>query len=191
MQEEENRPEEEEDPTAARSELSAFTPQSYAPGTAAADDEEDDVDIAFTGFDAPIDATAKYTANYGGAAQSAGQGHLVRPSAVVGARPQVAQLEDEWDFDGVEEMERRETEREQAAQAEPLEVRGRRVDADARGRGRGGSSTTTAPTFGVYRPRSTVSATETAIDDILSNPNLVGNVEEEESGGRRKKKKKK
>lgn len=191
LQEEEARGEEEDDPTAARSELTSYTPQSYAPADAQAEEDEDDVDIAFSGFDAPIDATAKYTANYGSAAQSAGQGHLVRPSAVVGARPQVAQLDDEWDFDGVEELERRDAQRqeEQPASA-PLEVHGRRVEPDSR-TGRGRSATPTTPTFGVYKPRNTVSATETAIDDILSNPNLVGNVDEEDAGGRRKKKKKK
>lgn len=186
---EENKPDEEEaDPTAARSELSSYKPQSYAPADAAAEEDDDDVDIAFSGFDAPIDATAKYSVNYGGAAQSAGQGHLVRPSAVMGVKPSVSQLDDDWDFDGMEELEKKEAAREEAAEAAPLSIKGKTVEpAPAKGK----KAAPTMPAgFAVYKPRNTVSATESTIDDILNNTNLVGNVEEED-GGRKKKKDKK
>ncbi len=180
---EENRADE-EDPTAARSELSAYTPQSYAPKADEAEDEDDDVDISFTGFDAPIDATAKYSVNYGGAAQSAGQGHLVRPSSVMGVKPQVSQLDDEWDFDDTAALERKETEKEEA---KPLDIRGKTVQP-----AEGKAKKPTAPAgFAVYKPRNTVSATSTAIDDILNNTNLVGNVEEDDPKGKKKKKDKK
>lgn len=186
---EENKPDEEEaDPTAARSELSSYKPQSYAPADAAAEEDDDDVDIAFSGFDAPIDATAKYSVNYGGAAQSAGQGHLVRPSAVMGVKPSVSQLDDDWDFDGMEELEKKEAARAEAAEAAPLSIKGKTVEpAPAKGK----KAAPTMPAgFAVYKPRNTVSATESTIDDILNNTNLVGNVEEED-GGRKKKKDKK
>ena len=186
---EENKPDEEEaDPTAARSELSSYKPQSYAPADAAAEEDDDDVDIAFSGFDAPIDATAKYSVNYGGAAQSAGQGHLVRPSAVMGVKPSVSQLDDDWDFDGMDELEKKEAARAEAAEAAPLSIKGKTVEpAPAKGK----KAAPTMPAgFAVYKPRNTVSATESTIDDILNNTNLVGNVEEED-GGRKKKKDKK
>jgi len=182
LQEEENRAEEEADPTAERSELSSFKPQSFAPKDVA-EEEDDDVDIAFSGFDAPIDATAKYAVNYGGAAQSAGQGHLVRPSAMMGVKPQVSQLDDDWDFDGMEELEKKEAAREAA----PLDIKGKTIDPNA---GKGKKAAPTAPAgFAVYKPRNTVSATESTIDDILNNTNLVGHVEE--GNGKKKKKDKK
>ena len=181
LQEEENKSDEDEDPTAARSELSSYTPQSYAP-TEAAEEDDDDVDIAFSGFDAPIDATAKYSVNYGGAAQSAGQGHLVRPSSVMGIKPQVSQLDDDWDFDGMEELERKEAERKEAA---PMEIKGKTVQPTS-GKGKK-AAPTPPPGFAVYKPRNTVSATETAIDDILNNTNMVGHVEEDDKGKKKKK----
>ena len=187
LQEEENRSDEDEDPTAARSELSAYTPQSYAPADAPAEEDDDDVDISFSGFDAPIDATAKYSVNYGGAAQSAGQGHLVRPSTMMGVKPQLSQLDEDWDFDGMEELERKEAAREEAAHAAPLDIKGKSVQPTS-GKGKK-AAPTPPPGFAVYKPRNTVSATESTIDDILNNTNLVGNVEEDD--GKKKKKDKK
>jgi hypothetical protein len=189
LQEEENQSDEDEiDPTAARSELSSYTPQNYEPADAEQEEDEDDVDISFTGFDAPIDATAKYSVNYGGAAQSAGQGHLVRPSAVMGVKPQVKQLDEDWDFDNTEELQRKEAERERVEVA-PLEIKGKTVQPNA---GKGKKSAP-APSMGftVYKPRNTVSATSTAIDDILNNTNMVGHIDEDDDNGKKKKKDKK
>lgn len=178
--------EEEEDPTAARSEMSSNVPQSFAPtaNKSVLDDEDDDIDIGFSGFEAPLDATAKYEVNYGRAAKGAQEGHIVRPSAMI--KPNLAQLNEDWDFAATDELTKKEEaetkEEAKETSTEKVEIRGGTVQP----RGRRNEPLQQAAVF-MPKPRNTVSATTATLDEILGNRALVGNNEEEDDKKKKKK----
>ena len=168
------------DPTAARSEM---TMTSYKPSGEKKADDDWDEDITFTGFDAPIDATAKYQPNYKAAAENAESGKIARPSAMMGAKPKLAQLDDDWDFEGLDQLAKKEEERKKEdGERKPLNIRGGTVD-QSKGK-KGGDQ----PQFNVYvpKPRNTVSVTQDTLDEILGNHDLVGNREEPDEGKKKK-----
>ena len=170
--------EEEEDPTAGRSEM---TMTSYVPSGEKKAEDDWDEDITFTGFDAPIDATAKYSPNYKAAAEQSETGKIARPSAMMGAKPKLAQLDDDWDFGNLDELAKNEEEREK----KPLSIRKGKVETPTKGK----KDQPEQPTFNVYvpKPRNTVSVTQDTLDEILGNHDLVGNREEPQDEGKKKK----
>lgn len=185
--------EEEEDPTASRSEMTSNVPQTFAPSANRAvpdEEDEDDIDIGFSGFEGPLDATAKYEGNYGRAAQQAQEGRIVRPSAVVGVRPSMAaSLDEELDEEAAAGGEGQTNAEAAPASTEPMQIHGGTVQPRSR---RGGTQPQQAAPVFAPRPRNTVSATTSTLDEILSNHALVGNPEEDDeatAGGKKKKKK--
>lgn len=174
--------EDEADPTAARTEM---TMTSYVPTGDKKVDDDWDEDIMFTGFDAPIDATAKYQPNYKAAAEKSETGKIARPSATLGAKPKLDQLDDEWDFAGLDELAKKEEERkkEEPKEKTPLNIRAGTVD-----NSKGKKGQQQQPTFNVYvpKPRNTVSVTQDTLDEILGNHDLVGNREESDEGKKKK-----
>ena len=178
--------EEEEDPTATRSEMT-LTAQSFVPNADKKRDDDFDEDLMFSGFDSPIDATAKYAPDYAKAARSAVGGKVARPSKVV---TPIRQLDDDWDFDGVETLEQKKSET-AAVSTEPTEEQKRAIaDKSITGKKVDHTKAVTpsanAPTVYVPKPRNTMSVTASTIDDILGNQNVVGNTD---ADSRKKKKK--
>jgi|GEM_PF-4239586 len=188
--------EEEEDPTLKRTELSAT---SFVPTGDKEDIDEDDdfdEDINFSGFDVPLDATAKYKPKRSLAFSelSSADGKIARPSKVLEATPSlnVAMLDDEWDFDGLEDLEEKEKARKEA---EALEASRREQLANIKITGKSNNDGQSL-TLGSYvpKPKNTVSVTKENLNEILNDKSIVGNEnagEEEEKHGLFRKKKKK
>lgn len=181
------------DPTADRSQMT-LTAQSFVPNKDNVAEDDWDEDITFTGFDAPIDATAKYTPNYGAAAGKSSDGKVARPSRVMGkAQPAVSQLDDEWDFAELQELEakekqRQELEADRAKQLASMEIHGKTVQPKGKK-----TQDTPAQQVNVYvpKPKNTMSITSDTLDSILGNKDMVGNTpppDRKKSGwGKRKK----
>ena len=187
--------EEEEDPTLARSEISSAT---FVPSGEKTDDEDDDFDedISFSGFDVPLDATAKYKPKRSIAFSelSSADGKIARPSKVLEANSKgVTMLDDEWDFDGLDDLMEKEKEKKEA---EELEQRRKEQLAAVKISGRGASNGGQSVTLGSYvpKPKNTVSVTKENLEDILNDKSIIGNEnadeENEKKGFFRKKKKK-
>lgn len=167
-------PEEEVDPTLDRSALTIST-ESFAPSEEReiVDDDYDE-DLVFRGFDEPLDATAKYKPKTSKVdyADHTVDGKLVRPSKLLeGASPTAAILDDEWDFDGVEELEaRREKEKEEEKEEERKKILSEtKISAK--------TSPSSGITLGTYvpKPKNTISVTNENLDDVLSDKSIVGN----------------
>ena len=186
--------EEEEDPTLARTELSAV---SFAPSEDREDSDEDDdfdEDINFSGFDVPLDATAKYKPKRSIAFSelSSADGKIARPSKVLEATPSVnlAMLNDEWDFDDLDDLVEKEK-----AKKEADELEARRKEELANIKITGKSTATDRPVLGSYvpKPKNTVSVTKENLDEILKDTSIIGNEnadqEDSKKGLFRKKKK--
>lgn len=180
-------PEEEEvDPTIDRSALTIRT-ESFAPSSEREEVDDDyDEDLVLRGFDEPLDATAKYkpkSSKVDYLNHSGSDGKLVRPSKMLeGVAPKVAILDDEWDFEGVDEL----VDKTERKEAEKEEER-KRILSETKISGKS-NTTSSGITLGSYvpKPKNTISVTNENLGDVLSDKNLVGNDVEEEDKKKKK-----
>lgn len=181
--------EEEVDPTLDRSALTIRT-ESFAPSAERDEEDDDDYDedLTLRGFDAPLDATAKYkpkTSKIDYLKHSGTDGKLVRPSKMLeGATPKVAILDDEWDFDGVDELVDKSDKKKEEAEKE--EER-RKILSETKISGKSNTSAS-GITLGSYvpKPKNTISVTNENLDDVLSDKSIIGNDSEEDEKKKKK-----
>ncbi len=170
---------EEVDPTLDRSALTIST-ETFAPSEEreVADDDYDE-DLVFRGFDEPLDATAKYKPKSSKVdyANHSVEGKLVRPSKILeGASPKVSILDDEWDFDGVEDLaEKREKKEEEIREEERKKILSETKIFSK-------NTPSSGITLGTYvpKPRNTISVTNENLDEVLSDKSIVGNDSEDD-----------
>lgn len=177
---------EEEDPTMLRTEMTS--PLTFTPNAErnALYEDDDDEDIMLTGFAAPIDATAKYSVDYGTAAADSTKGKIVRPSKVMpGAKatPKVSALSDDWDFEGTDALEdKHKTTKPALTEEQKAAVESKTIVGKTVGKGSTAEPVRTA----VFMPRNSVSSTSSKLDDIIANSTMTGGVTDEDDKKKKK-----
>lgn len=165
--------EEQEDPTLARSKMT-ITESSYVPKAETNGDSDFDEDIMLTGFDEPIDATAKYKpkTSLNASSLKSVDGKIVRPSEALGKTSSISNiLNDEWDFD---ELDKAQAEQKEIEQKE-LEEKRKQELANIKISGKSDSKATLSA--GAYVPSKTITVDEDNVKDILNDHTLLGNEE--------------
>lgn len=180
--------EEEDDPTLKRSEMT-ITETSYVPSSDGNTENDDfDEDIMLTGFDAPLDATAKYKpkSSLNASKLKNADGKIARPSDVIQSTKSISHiLDDEWDFGGIDDMERN--------NEDLKELEEKRKEELAKIKITGKTSSDQKITLGSYvpTPRKTISVNPENVKEVLDDPTLIGNEDSDSDKPSWRKKKKK
>lgn len=190
--------EEEEDPTLARSKMT-ITETSYAPtGDGSSANDDFDEDIMLTGFDAPIDATAKYKPKSSFSAKnlSSADGRIARPSEVLNNTKSISNLlGDEWDFEDEDDPNReeklKEIENRRKKEMEELNAKRKEELSQIKITGKNESNRTLSSGVFVPTPPKTIDLNKDNIKDVLNDHTIIGNEDEGKTKGIRKGKKKK
>ena len=181
--------EEEEDPTLARSKMT-ITESSYVPKNENDEENDFDEDIMLTGFDEPIDATAKYKpkSSLDASRLTKADGKIVRPSEALNNTSSISNLlGDEWDFDELTDEQKEEKQKE-------IDERRKEELSKIKISGQSDSKVTLSTGAYVPSPSKTISIDSDNVKDILNDHSILGNEEDESKkskGWFRKKDKKK
>lgn len=181
--------EEEEDPTLARSKMT-ITESSYVPKNENDEENDFDEDIMLTGFDEPIDATAKYKpkSSLDASRLTKPDGKIVRPSEALNNTSSISNLlGDDWDFDELTDEQKEEKQKE-------IDERRKEELSKIKISGKSDSKVTLSTGAYVPSPSKTISIDSDNVKDILNDHSILGNEEDESKkskGWFRKKDKKK
>ena len=180
--------EDEVDPTLSRSEMT-ISETSYVPNAEnRAENDDFDEDIMLTGFDAPLDATAKYKpkSSLNASKLMNADGKIARPSEVIQNTKNISNiLDDEWDFDGIEDIEKNNED------LKALEARRKEELSKIKITGKSNSDHQISLGSYVPTPRKTITLTQENLKEVLNDETLIGNEDNDSDRSGRKKKKKK
>lgn len=168
--------EQQEDPTLARSKMT-ITESSYVPKNETDGETDFDEDIMLTGFDEPIDATAKYKpkSSLNASSLKSADGKIVRPSEALGKTSSITNiLNDEWDFDELDQAQAEQKAKEQ----KELDEKRKQELANIKISGKTDSKVTLSTGAYVPNPQKTITVDEDNVKDILNDHTLLGNEEE-------------